>query len=295
MSESDDRVQEALAAHLEHLELGGPEPDVSHLTAEELETLRSLIGLLDQTEGVGFGRGLDERRAEGTASTEAGERLVAVLHDTLPAAARIADDPAATTIGLAGMSVAEGWIVGTFGGRIRVWLVAQQGALEAHDEWLRGLDRVFRLLPDTAAVALVDPGDLSCLLIQPEDCAPAIEVPRGSLLPRRYRRPLHPVGEALSVFLHELIPYWDAAPGFNVEQSPAIDVPAFARDRARRAVEDQAAAGARARKTNPKRAALTNLGDEEAEGLAELALGIHEGRVQPDDIEHALRELATNR
>jgi hypothetical protein len=63
MSASEDRVQEALAAHIAHLELGGPEPDFSHLTGEDREKLEALIGLLDQTEGVAFGRGLDEPRA----------------------------------------------------------------------------------------------------------------------------------------------------------------------------------------------------------------------------------------
>ena len=79
MSASEDRVQEALAAHIAQLELGGPEPDVSHLTGEEREKLEALIGLLDQTEGVAFGRGLDEPRAGVSASTEAGQRLLAAF------------------------------------------------------------------------------------------------------------------------------------------------------------------------------------------------------------------------
>lgn len=294
MSESENRVQEALAAHLEHLELGGPEPDVSHLTAEELEKLRSLIGLLDQTEGVAFGRGLDEDRAESSASSEAGRRLVAALHDALPAAARIGNDPAATTIGVPGASVVEGWIVGTFGGRIRVWLLAREGALEASDEWLRDLGGVFRLLPDTAAVALVEPS-LSCLIVQPEDCAPAIEVPHGSIVARRYRRPVHPVGEALSVFISELIPYWEPMQGIGDQARIAIDVPPIASERAARAIEDQVAAGGRARKTNPKRKALTELGEEEAGGIAKLLLDVHDGRMRPDEVEHELRRLAASR
>ena len=80
MSGSDDRVQEALAAHIAHLELGGPDPDFSHLTGEDREKLKALIGLLDQTEGVAFGRGLDEPRAAGvSASTEVGQRLLAAF------------------------------------------------------------------------------------------------------------------------------------------------------------------------------------------------------------------------
>src|SRR6266851_1293566 len=294
MSESDERIQEALAAHLEHLELGGPDPDVSHLTHAEVEALNDLIGLLDQTEGVAFGRGIDEPRVERGASTEAGERLLALLRDALPAAARITGDPAASTIGIPGMSVAEGWVVGTFGGRIRDWLLATEGTLDANEAWLRGLDRVFRLFPDTVAVALVEP-HLQCLLVQPEDCAPAIEVPRGSLAPRRYRRPVQPAGEALAVFLHELIPHWEPLPGFTADRRLTIDVPTIAHERASLAIEDQAAAGGRARKTNPKRKALTELGEKEAGTLGALAVGVYEGRVAPDDLEPALRGLATRR
>ena len=41
--------------------------------------------------------------------------------------------------------------------------------------------------------------------------------------------------------------------------------PPIAHERAGRAIEDQVAAGGRARKANPKRKALTELGDEDAE------------------------------
>ena len=98
MSASEDRVQEALAAHIAYLELGGPEPDFSHLTGEDREKLEALIGLLDQTEGVAFGRGLDEPRAGVSASTEVGQRLLAAFSDALPPAARVSSDPALTKV-----------------------------------------------------------------------------------------------------------------------------------------------------------------------------------------------------
>jgi hypothetical protein len=294
MSGSEDRVQDALAAHLEHLELGGPQPDVSQLTAEEREKLEALIGLLDQTEGVAFGRGLDEQRVDVEASTEAGRRLLAALSDTLPPAARIGGDPAVTTIDVPGMRVVEGWVVGTFGGRIRVWLLEEQGALAASDAWLGHLARMFRLLPDTTAVALVEPG-LACLVVEPEDCTPTIEVPRGSLVPRRYRRPVQPVGEAIPAFLLDLIPQWEPMERITERVVPAVEVAPDIRERAARAVQDQVAAGGRARKTNPKRKALTELGEEHASGIADLVLDLHEGRVQPDALEDALRSVAGTR
>lgn len=294
MSPSDDRLQEALAAHLEHLELGGPEPDVSHLTAEEREALNGLIGLLDQTEGVAFGRGRDEQRVDVTAATEAGDRILEALRDALPAAARIRNDPGATTSAVPGLRVLEGWVVGTFGGRVRVWQLEAAGAIGSAEQWLRGLGRVFRTYPDTAAVALVEP-DLSCLIVLPEDCAPAIEVPRGSIVARRHRRPVERVGEALSVFLRELIPSWEPMEDFGERTGDAIDVGSIARARAIHAVEDQVAAGGRARKSNPKRKALTELGEEEAGALAALVVEVHEGRANPDDVERELMRLASGR
>jgi len=295
MSNADDRVQEALAGHIEHLELGGPAPDVAHLSAAELEQLRELISLLDETEGIAFDRGIDEGLGEPAATTDAGVRLVAAVREALAPPARMTTDPAATTMGVPGMDVVEGWVVGTFGGRVRVWLLASEGAFSSSDSWLRHLGRVFRLFPDTAAVAIVEP-DLSCLLVQPEDCAPTIEVPHGSLVGRRYRRPIHPVGEALSVFLRELIPYWEPMRGITDQASSTIvDVPPIAREQAVRAIEGQVAAGGRARKTNPKRKALKDLGDQEAGALAKLVGEIHDGRAQPEDIDEELRKMATKR
>jgi hypothetical protein len=207
---------------------------------------------------------------------------------------RITGDPAAAAIAIPGMAVVEGWVVGTFGGRVRVWLLEAEGAPEANEAWLRDLDRVFRLFPDTAAVALVEP-HLQCLLVQPEDCAPAIEVPLGSLVPRRYRRPVQSVVDALAAFLSELIPHWESVPGLTPDHSLTIDLPTIAQELASRAIEDQVAAGARARKTNPKRKALTELGERETVRLVDLALGVYEGRVPPGDVEQALRGLAARR
>jgi hypothetical protein len=294
MSASEDRVQEALAAHIAHLELGGPEPDFSHLTAEEQERLEALIGLLDQTEGVAFGRGLDEPRVGVSASTEAGRQLLAALSDTLPPAARVSSDPVMTTIDVPGMHAVEGWVIGTFGGRIRVWLLEGEGALAASDMWLGHLAQVFRLLPDTTVLALVDP-ELSCLIVQPEDCAPMIEVPRGSLVSRHYRRPIQPIREALPAFLIELLPHWESLERMTERVVPTVEVEPDVRERAGRAVQDQVAAGGRARKTNPKRKALTSLGEKDATGIADLVLEVHDGRVQPDTVEEALRRLAGTR
>jgi hypothetical protein len=294
MTESHDKVQEALAAHLEHAELGGPAPDLSHLSEDERTKLDELISLLDATERVSLGRDLTGGGAIKLASTEEGKRLVAVLHDTLPPGARVAPDPATSSVEIEAMSVVEGFIVGTFGGRVRVWLLADDGALSRSDGWLRGLERVFRLFPDTVGIALVEP-DHSCLLVQPEDCAPTIEVPRGSLVGRRYRRPVGPVGEALGVFLAELIPHWEPLQDIGDPASRVIDIRPIAEERAVVAIDEQVAAGGRARKTNPKRKALTELGEGDTAALTRLLVDLHEGRATVDNVEEELRRLASNR
>ncbi len=289
MSDQGDRVQQALAAHVEHLELGGPAPDISHLTDAEREELRELIELLGATEGIAF-RGADPSRSVASSGTDAGARVLGTLRDVLPSATRIANDAAATALDIDAMDVTEGWVVGTFGGRVRVWLLAAEGSLGGSDRWLRDLEHVFRLFPDTVALALVEP-DLSCLLVLPEDCAPTIEVPRGSLVGRRYRRPVHPLDEALPAFLRELIPSWEPLRDFTENASRVIDVAPIAGERATAAIDEQVAAGRRARKTNPKRNALAELGPQHASGLAKLTTQIHEGRADPGAIEGELRKL----
>ena len=97
MTESDDRVEQALAAHVEHREVGGPKPDVSHLTPAEQEELQALIDLLDQTEGIPFGRGIGERPSRASAATDEGTRLVAApavfqMFSRAPGGAEMIDD-----------------------------------------------------------------------------------------------------------------------------------------------------------------------------------------------------------
>jgi hypothetical protein len=294
MSDSDDRIQDALAAHIEHAELGGPAPDVSHLSAAERSKLDELIGLLDATERVRLGSDLVVGGETELAASDGGKRLVGMLREILPLGARIAADPAANSVEIDTMDVVEGFIVGTFGGRVRVWLLAGPDALSHSDGWLRGLERVFRLFPDTVAIALVEADD-SCLLVQPEDCGPTIEVPRGSLVGRHYRRPVNSLAEVLPAFLAELIPHWEPIAELGEQASRVIDVGPIAAERAELAIAEQAAAGARARKTNPKRKALTELGDDEAAAISRLLVDVHEGRATIDNVEEELRRLATRR
>jgi len=298
VAENGDRVQEALAAYLEYLEMGGREPETDHLDPKELDELRGLIAALELTEGVEFGLGRDRagERGKGAAPRQgATEHLLAQLREELPPDARVESDAAHAFSHVGGIEVTDAWIVGTFGGRVRVWLLAIGTAqeLEGNGECLPDLDRAFGALPDTSAVALVAE-DLSCLIVQPEDCAPQITIPSGSLLGRGYRRPVRPAADAIGDLLSELIPYWDPIPAF--ESDPAsLGSPIPSEEHAAAAIEEQRAIGQRARKGNPKKDVLLAFGGEEASTISSLIDGLIDGSVDPEEIEERIERSARDR
>jgi hypothetical protein len=299
MSESEERIQDALAAYIDHLELGGPVPDTSHLSDSEVEELQQLIGALDMTEGVAFGLGRETPAAPPPPAhverPEISGLLVAKLREALPADVRMDADPTRIVSGIGGVRILDAWIVGSFGGRVRGWLLDTEDAhqLESNDHSQIDLGRVFGMFSDTAAVALVAK-DLTCLIVQPEDCAPKIRIPSGSLVSRRYRQPIRPVGEAVFEFLNELTPYWDPVPAFDRDAGLTIDVPAVGQAFATTAIDGQRGFGERARKGNPKKDALLALGKKEISALTKLTNGLFDGSVDPEEIEQRIERLARN-
>ena len=295
MSESDDRVREALAAYLDHLEMGGPEPDTGHLSAAESRELAELVESLELTEGVAFGpeRGA---AAKTDATTTEGQRLLAELREAIAPGARIDPDENRLVSQIGGIEIADRWVVGSFGGRIRVWLLAVEAAqeAEANADCLVDLARVFRMFPDTSAVALVG-RDLSCLIVVPEDCAPSIQVPTGDISGRRYRRAIRPAAEAIADMLDELAPYWDPLQTFEQDAGLRIDFAQVGEERVRLAIERQRAIGERARKGNPKKDALLALGGKEIAALNALATGVFDGSVDPDEVEARIERWAEGR
>jgi hypothetical protein len=287
--ETSDRIEDALAAYLDYLEMGGQEPDTSHLTPSERQELKELVDALELTKGVAFGRGREE--ATGTEDSA----LVAQLRDKLPGV-RIEADETTVVSQVGGIAIVDRWIVGTFGGRVRVWLLDVDRAqdIEENADCIPDLNRVFVMLPDTAAIALVA-GDLSCLIVQPEDCAPQISVPSGALVSRHYRRSIQSVGEAVSAFVDELIPYWDPIPAFDPDTGLRIDVPAIGGEFATAAIDRQRGIGERARKGNPKKDALLGLGKKEVSALTGVAKGLFDGSVDPEEIEARIERLAKDR
>ena len=303
MAESGNRVQEALAAYLDYLEMGGPEPETDHLDPREREELRELIEALRLTEGIEFGLGRGSSGTRGTIHGPAvatphhgpSEHLLAQLRENLPPDVRLESDGArAPQVG--GVDVSDGWIVGTFGGRVRVWLLAIETAqeLESNTECLPDLARAFGALPDTSAVALVAE-DLSCLIVLPEDCAPQISIPSGSLVGRGFSHPVRPAPDAIGDLLGELIPYWDPIPAFETEAGSTFGSAVPSDEHAAAAIEEQRNIGRRARKGNPKKDVLLALGGEEAATISGLIDGLIDGSVDPGDIEERIERSARDR
>ena len=291
----DDRLQDALAAYLDHLEMGGPEPDTSHLSAAEKRELQELIDSLELTEGVAFGSGRDEMSEAPVsgAATPEGERLLAELRGSLPPGVRIEADENRLVGRIGGLAILDRCFVGTFGGRVRVWLLdatTAQAIEDAADTWA-DLNRVFRMFPDMSAIAIVGK-DLSCVIVEPEDTAPQIQVPSGSFVGRRYKRAIAPVTEALPDFLDELIPYWDPMPAFDPESRPHLDVSEIAEELVRVAIEGQRSIGDRARKGNPKKDALLAFGQKETTALNSVVKGLFDGSLDPDEVEERIGKVA---
>lgn len=288
-----DRVQEALATYLEHLEMGGAEPDFSHLTGDERRELQELIDALELIEGVPFGRGREKASIAPTAATEEGELMLAQLRGSLPPGVRLEADDNRLIAHVGGVAIIDRLVLGTFGGRIRVWLLDVDAVqvIEDNANALADLGRVFRMFPDMSAVALVG-RDLSCVTVEPEDTAPQIQVPSGSLVSRRFKREVEPVIQALPAFLDELIPYWDPMPAFGPESVVRIDIEEKAGEVVRAAIERQRGIGDRARKGNPKKDVLTAFGDKETKAVEALVKGVFDGSIDPDDVEDGIERLA---
>jgi hypothetical protein len=252
-----------------------------------------LIAALELTEGVAFGSGREEGTATIEVATDEGERLLAGLRGSLPPDVRLEADENRLIAHVGGLALLDRFVVGTFGGRVRVWIVDVDGvqAIEENADVLSDLGRVFRMFPDMSAVALVG-RDLSCVIVEPEDTAPQIQVPSGSLMARRYKRAIEPAVEALPAFLEELIPYWDPMPAFDPESGVSIDIAEVASDFAGAAIENQRRTGERARKGNPKKDALTTFGDKESSALDALVKGLFDGSIDPDDVEGRIDKLA---
>jgi hypothetical protein len=181
-------------------------------------------------------------------------------------------------------------LVRVAGVRIRVMIVGP-GELSHPQELLREADRLFYRFPETAAVALVaDDEDLSCLLVEPQDCRPAVETPSGMRTGPRPRRPRLPLLAALTSYLDEIEPVWEE-PGTIVDAESDFDVAVLASETATAVVRRLKDEAARAR-IPAKGIAFAALGEYEIEELAKLVMDVARGQVAPEEVGEHIARLA---
>ncbi|MEX0990695.1 MAG: hypothetical protein WD004_00270 [Actinomycetota bacterium] len=299
MTDREEIIRDAIARYIEQKEIGGEPVALNDLPSDIREEVESAIEILSLTDGAAIeveaAREGPENPSISKESTSTGDAefvsaAAVAIRKAMPTARVIPDDDV-SDFSTTDLPLVGGWIVGTFGGRLRVWLVAvpTMGDLDGHPLVRKVVRRALRGLLDSAGIALAG-RDLSCLLLEPSDCAPAIEVPAGTA--PRYMRPVQQLSEAVASFFVGLNPSWDAMPTFDVPFD-STDVSALAAQVAARAVDEQKAIGQRAH--FPKKEALATLGKREVDGLAGLIWDMYEGRLDPENVPERLGDLAVDR
>ena len=181
-------------------------------------------------------------------------------------------------------------LVRVAGVRIRVMIVGPD-ELSHPGELLREADRLFYRFPQTAAVVLVaDDEDLSCLLVEPQDCRPAVEAPSGMRTGPRPRRPRLPLLAALTSYLDEIEPVWEEPETIVDAADRDFDVAVLAAETATAVVRRLKDEASRAR-IPAKAFAFAALGEEEVEDLAKLVMDVARGQLAADDVGERIRQI----
>ncbi|MEA2588229.1 MAG: hypothetical protein QOH66_1156 [Actinomycetota bacterium] len=295
----DDMVD----AYLRHVLEGGEAPDLAGLGEQERAELQRTFTLLDAIAGIDADLvpPLEDdpvARALGFTPVEAAAPAAAVRRED--ARRRITRDIERMNRGavvLADEEAAElpdapsDLLVRVAGVRIRVMIVGPD-ELSHPGELLREADRLFYRFPETAAVALVaDDDDLSCLLVEAQDCRPAVETPTGMRIGPRPRRPRLPLPAALASYLDEIEPVWEE-PGTIIDAESDFDVAVLAAETATAVVRRLKDEASRAR-IPAKAFAFAALGEEEVEELAKLVMDVARGHLAADDIGERISQITT--
>lgn len=211
-----DPVEAVIAAYLDHLETGAPEPSLDHLTGEDRSRAQEIIGLMAD------GRGIDVYRSAPslntlltgtefedwlTAPDTAGLSLDRIRTDVisaLGAASEPVADGAAENEGIRSDAVIR---YGTL--RIRVQFrddIASAADL-AHVEPRSAAGAVFgRFAGCPAVVVVIGDPELSSVAIDPFDTEEFIGTPDGQTYPPRITRPVLPLFNTLRALVDELAP-----------------------------------------------------------------------------------------
>jgi hypothetical protein len=295
----DDMVD----AYLRHVLEGGEAPDLAGVGEQERTELQRTFTLLDAIAGIDADLvpPLEDdpvARALGFTPVEAAAPAVAARRED--ARRRITRDIQRMNRGAVVLTDEEAaelpdapsdLLVRVAGVRIRVMIVGPD-ELSHPGELLREADRLFYRFPETAAVALVaDDDDLSCLLVEAQDCRPAVETPTGLRIGPRPRRPRLPLVAALASYLDEIEPVWEE-PGTIIHAESDFDVAVLAAETATAVVRRLKDEASRAR-IPAKAFAFAALGEEEVEELAKLVMDVARGHLAADDIGERISQITT--
>jgi hypothetical protein len=285
MTESDDRVDAAIEAFLDHLDGRGDEPDLHDLDEQERARVGALVASLRA------GRGIDpfasrpslEQLLAGTPleaavpPTEPGpppgpdllDEIRRRLRSYLPFHVAVWPDT-----GAAGLGIGSGFVALIAAQRLRLAISGEtaSGSDLAQLDPVAAAGPVYGAFPDTAGVIVIHPdADLSSVAIDPFDVEDCIATPSGSSQRPRVRRPVLPLADTVRAYLDEVGPVLDAGGDVETLTAGEVDVGAVALTAAGRAVEAVAAAGRRA-KIRPKRDTWSALGQPEIDAIGDLVL-----------------------
>jgi hypothetical protein len=295
MSEQPD---EMIDAYLRHLLQGQETPDLAGLEAPNRAELERTFTLLDAIAGIDpdlvpsaeddtVTRALGLSPAAPPGDAAAIVRRVIREIERLGRGALVVPDEEA-----AGLPDARSdLLVRVAGVRIRV-IMASPGELSRPEELLREADRLFYRFPETAAVALVAADeDLSCQIVEPQDCRPGVETPTGLRVGPRPRRPRLALGAALASYLDEIEPVWDEPESIVEAADRDFDVAVVAAETAAAVVRRLRDEAVRAR-IPAKGVAFAALGDREVEELTRLVMDVARGSLAGEDVGERIGRLA---
>lgn len=229
---TDDPVDAVVAAFIDHLENGGPEPSLDHLTEDERTEATELIDLIRDARGVDFYRSrpsLDtvlagtkfehQLQPPGTAGLTLGAIRTDIV-SSLGSACEPIEDSTAQNEGVRSDAVVR------FGSlRIRIQFrddVTTPAALSQVDPRFAA-GPVFGRFPDTAAVVLViGDQELSSVAIGPFDIDDFIGAPDGKVHQPKIPRPVLSLFDTLRRLVDELAP--DLTGDDAVDEREAVEV-----------------------------------------------------------------------
>ncbi len=252
---TEDRVDASIAAFLDHLEHGTPEPSLDHLTGDELAEASEVIALMKDARGIDYNRSrpsLDAILAGSELESHLGARITAgfsigaIRHDvvnSLGSSSEPIQDGAAENEGIRSDAVVR---LGSL--RIRIQfrddITTTTGLSEVDPRTAAGT--IFGRFPETAAVVLViGDQEFSSVAIGPFDVDDFIGTPDGQVHHPRILRPVLSMFDTLRRLAEELAP--DLMGEYGLDSHESIDVQGVIRSECDSACAAVVAEGKKAR------------------------------------------------